>query len=134
MAKDFFEVRVEKVHNGDGHRIDFEWEFITEHGTRLDFVCPTKDFYYRDEPHIKFFGNQNQYIGVFKLEANNKCNELNEILRGIHYQVDPVHPIIIQFNRKQKKVETITLPDLDPYELKRYDNNLLEKSIEQMSE
>ena len=112
-----FELRVEKVDSASGHSADFEWELTSEYGTRLDFVCPMRDFTYNDKPHILFYGHENQYVGKFILDAKNKCNELNEYLRGVSYQIDPVNPIIIKFNRKTKEVQSITFPELDPYEL-----------------
>ena len=120
---------LEKINSGDGHRIDFEWELITEHGTRLDLICPNRQFSYYDKPHIKFFGDQNQYVGVFSIETNKKCDELNEILRDIHYQVDPLNPIIIQFRRKDKKVKAITLPELDPYLVGNFEAKNSEKKL-----
>lgn len=112
-----FEVRVEKADSPSGHSADFEWELTTEHGTRLDFVCPMSNFSYRENPHILYYGHENQYVGKFTLDAKNKCNVLNEYLRGVSYQIDPINPIIIKFNRRTKEVQSITFPELDPYDL-----------------
>jgi hypothetical protein len=116
-ANETFEVRVERVDSASGHSADFEWEFTSEYGTRLDFVCPMNDFAYGDKPHIIYFGNENQYVGRFNLDAGKKCNDLNEYLRGVTYKIDPNHPIIIKFNRKTKEIDSMSFPELDPYEL-----------------
>lgn len=51
------------------------------------------------------------------MDKNSKCDDLNEYLRGVSYKIDPIKPIIVQFNRATKKVHSIVFPELDPYDL-----------------
>ncbi len=117
FASDIFQVRVEKVDHLSGHQIDFEWELTTQHGTILKLVCPGNKVAYKETPHILYFGHANQYVGRFAFNADNKCNQLNEFIRGVHYRVDPINPIILKFSRSKKEVRSIIFPELDPYDL-----------------
>ena len=120
---DYIELRIEKVNESSGFSTDYEWEFTTSLGTKISLICPVKLVEHVDFAHIKFFNSAHDYVGSFKIKGENRCDKINENLRGIMHKVDPVQPILIRLRKKDKEVDLIELPSIDPYELNKKNNS-----------
>lgn len=110
-------LRIEKVRQVSGFSTDFEWEFITSEGTKLDFTCPQTKVPTKDKAYINFFNKDHVFVSAFYIKDRRVCDQFTEHINGIQHRVDPLNPILIRLSRTKKSVEYLELPPIDPYEI-----------------
>lgn len=90
-------------------------KMITTNGIKIDLICGTDFFHNNIRPIIRVRNYFNRVVDDFEIEDTGTCVNLMQDLEKIFEGINIDNKLVFELNLKNRKVDKIIYPDIDPY-------------------